>query len=56
MSVQYKGVLHKGGKQFDSGKFSFRLGTGEVIQGWDIGVAGLFFFLMIFFKRIIIIN
>merc|ERR1719369_1614148 len=40
----YKGQL-KSGKIFDScqsGKpFSFRLGAGEVIKGWDIGIEGM---------------
>jgi FKBP-type peptidyl-prolyl cis-trans isomerase FkpA len=50
--VHYTGWLydpaaadHKG-KKFDSSKdsgspFDFRLGAGEVIQGWDDGVAGM---------------
>ncbi|XP_073242601.1 46 kDa FK506-binding nuclear protein-like [Porites lutea] len=43
--VYYKGNLAKNKKQFDSclsGRpFSFRLGAGEVIKGWDLGVAGM---------------
>ncbi|XP_052098186.1 46 kDa FK506-binding nuclear protein-like [Mytilus californianus] len=43
--VYYTGKLQKTGKQFDScnqGKpFRFRLGKGEVIKGWDIGVSGM---------------
>lgn len=43
--VYYKGNLAKSKKQFDacvSGPpFSFRLGAGEVISGWDLGVAGM---------------
>ncbi len=43
--VYYQGKLKQNGKQFDacqSGKpFKFRLGSGEVIKGWDIGVAGM---------------
>ncbi|CAF0961621.1 unnamed protein product [Brachionus calyciflorus] len=39
--VYYTGRLKQNGKQFDacqSGKpFKFRLGSGEVIKGWDIG-------------------
>ncbi|KAI9321626.1 hypothetical protein BX666DRAFT_1904055 [Dichotomocladium elegans] len=42
--MRYIGKLTNG-KVFDknvSGKpFSFRLGRGEVIKGWDIGVAGM---------------
>lgn len=42
--VYYVGRL-KNGKKFDSmnsGKgFKFRIGRGEVIKGWDIGVAGM---------------
>ena len=49
--VHYTGWLHeasakdKRGKQFDSsvgrGPFSFPLGAGRVIKGWDEGVAGM---------------
>ena len=47
VSVQYVGVLYANGKQFDSswdrGKkpFQFTIGQGQVIQGWDQGVAGM---------------
>jgi peptidylprolyl isomerase len=47
VSVQYVGVLFKGGKQFDAswdrGKkpFDFTIGQGQVIQGWDQGVPGM---------------
>jgi len=41
ISVYYSGKLKSNGKQFDKcigGKpFKFRLGSGEVIKGWDIG-------------------
>ncbi len=41
IQVYYTGKLHKNGKQFDQcikGKpFKFRLGSGEVIKGWDVG-------------------
>lgn len=38
----YHGKLENG-KTFDKSKspFSFRLGAGEVIKGWDIGVKGI---------------
>ncbi|CAG9464663.1 unnamed protein product [Pedinophyceae sp. YPF-701] len=43
--VKYVGKLQKTGKVFDQtrGKatFTFRLGVGEVIKGWDRGVAGM---------------
>ena len=29
------------GAVFDQGTISFRLGKGEVIKGWDIGVQGM---------------
>jgi peptidylprolyl isomerase len=46
VSVQYVGVLYDGGKQFDSSwdrgePFSFQLGSGQVIPGWDQGVEGM---------------
>ncbi|PNS16149.1 FK506-binding protein 4 [Sphaceloma murrayae] len=44
VGMRYIGKL-KDGKMFDSNKkgkpFSFKLGIGEVIKGWDIGVAGI---------------
>jgi peptidylprolyl isomerase len=46
VSVQYVGVLYDGGKEFDSSwdrgqPFSFQLGSGQVIPGWDQGVEGM---------------
>ena len=42
VSVNYAGRLENG-KQFDSSKkpFVFKLGAGEVIKGWDVGVASM---------------
>jgi peptidylprolyl isomerase len=46
-TVNYVGVLFKTGKEFDTswgkGKqpFQFALGSGQVIPGWDQGVAGM---------------
>ena len=44
VAVNYVGKLKSNGKVFDASKkkpFIFRLGRGEVIKGWDIGVAGM---------------
>ena len=46
VSVQYVGVLYDDGTKFDSSydhgqPFSFKLGGGNVIPGWDQGVAGM---------------
>lgn len=44
VSMRYIGKLTNG-KVFDSNKkgtpFSFKIGKGEVIKGWDIGIAGM---------------
>merc|ERR1711916_210832 len=40
-TLKYIGKLSNG-KKFDSGKrFTFRLGAGEVIEGWDQGIKGM---------------
>ncbi|MEZ5145396.1 MAG: FKBP-type peptidyl-prolyl cis-trans isomerase, partial [Acidimicrobiales bacterium] len=46
VEVHYVGVAWSTRKQFDAswdrnGTFSFGLGAGEVIAGWDQGVAGM---------------
>jgi FKBP-type peptidyl-prolyl cis-trans isomerase len=45
VTVQYVGVLFKNGKEFDAswGKqpFSFTVGQGNVIPGWDQGLLGM---------------
>jgi len=46
VQILYKGTLAKNGKQFDANTsrkspFGFRLGVGDVIPGFDIGVDGM---------------
>ena len=42
VKVGYRGTLASTGQVFDSAaKFSFQLGVGDVIKGWDLGVAGM---------------
>src|SRR3954462_14164702 len=46
VEVHYVGVSWKNGKQFDASwdrgdTFKFGLGKGQVIKGWDEGVAGM---------------
>ncbi|CAN0891596.1 Peptidyl-prolyl cis-trans isomerase FKBP53 [Linum grandiflorum] len=45
VSVQYIGKLQKNGAKFDSNigdaPFKFRLGVGQVIKGWDVGIRGM---------------
>ncbi len=46
VEVHYVGVSWKTGRQFDASwdrgsTFKFALGKGQVIQGWDQGVAGM---------------
>ena len=39
VTVSYVGRFASNGKEFDrSNDFSFRLGQGDVIKGWDIGL------------------
>jgi peptidylprolyl isomerase len=46
VAVHYTGWLESNGKKFDSSHdrrqpFTFRLGVGQVIRGWDEGVASM---------------
>lgn len=46
VSVHYVGVAHSTGREFDASynrgdAFDFSLGGGQVIAGWDRGVAGM---------------
>jgi len=46
VSVHYVGVAHSTGREFDASynrgdAFDFPLGGGQVIAGWDKGVAGM---------------
>lgn len=46
VTVHYVGVAWSNGQQFDASwdrndPFAFRLGAGQVIAGWDQGVAGM---------------
>ena len=46
VSVHYVGVAHSSGEEFDASynrgePLDFRLGTGQVIGGWDQGVQGM---------------
>jgi len=46
VTVRYVGVAHSTGEEFDASwnrnePFQFQLGAGQVIAGWDQGVAGM---------------
>lgn len=46
VSVHYVGVAHSTGEEFDASynrgnPLQFRLGIGQVIEGWDTGVQGM---------------
>jgi FKBP-type peptidyl-prolyl cis-trans isomerase len=46
VSVHYRGTLKADGSEFDASRprgtpFTFQLGAGRVIKGWDQGVAGM---------------
>ncbi len=46
VTVHYVGVAFRSGEEFDASwnrgqPFSFRLGKGQVIPGWDAGVQGM---------------
>ncbi len=45
VAVHYVGVAYSSGEEFDSsygrGPLQFRLGVGQVIEGWDKGVQGM---------------
>ncbi|KAL2928398.1 Peptidyl-prolyl cis-trans isomerase FKBP53 [Bienertia sinuspersici] len=45
VSIHYIGKLQKSNKHFDSNigskPYKFRLGTGKVIKGWDVGLKGM---------------
>ncbi|WP_435771266.1 FKBP-type peptidyl-prolyl cis-trans isomerase [Nocardioides sp. SYSU DS0651] len=46
VSVHYVGVAHSTGEEFDASynrgnPLQFRLGVGQVIEGWDSGVQGM---------------
>ena len=42
VDMKYVGTLADGGTKFDSAKsFQFTIGAGDVIKGWDLGIAGM---------------
>lgn len=40
VEIRYRGTFTDG-KEFDKGVFPFQLGSGQVIQGFDLGVSGM---------------
>jgi FKBP-type peptidyl-prolyl cis-trans isomerase len=40
VEIKYRGTFPDG-KEFDKGSFPFELGSGMVIQGFDLGVTGM---------------
>jgi FKBP-type peptidyl-prolyl cis-trans isomerase len=46
ITVNYVGVLYRGGREFDASwrrqePFTFSFGSGEVISGWERGIIGM---------------
>ena len=46
ISAHYVGVAHSTGEEFDASwnrgsALGFRLGVGQVIKGWDLGIVGM---------------
>ena len=46
ISAHYVGVAHSTGEEFDASwnrgsALDFRLGVGQVIKGWDLGIVGM---------------
>ena len=40
VELKYRGTFPQGG-EFDKGTFKFTIGSGQVIQGFDLGVTGM---------------